>query len=68
MGLSDVVSSEVGSIVWDCGIVWLGVGIVRLSNGESNGASTGSECKMGRNKEGSVLVSITAFSWHFVSC
>ena len=65
MGLSDAVSSGVGSIVWDCVIVWLRVGIVRLSNRESVGAGTGSEGKMARNKWGSVLVSYTAFSWHF---
>ena len=68
MGLSDTVSSGVGSIVWDCGIIWLGVGIIRLSNRESVGAGAGSEGKMGRNRGGSVLVSNTAFSWHFVSC
>ncbi len=65
MGLSDIVSSGVGSIVWDCGIIWLGVGIVRLSNRESDGVGTGSEGNVARNRWGSVLVSDTAFSWHF---
>ncbi len=44
LGLSEAVSSGVGSVVWDCGIIWLGVGIVRLSNGDSDGVGTGSEC------------------------
>ena len=50
MGLSDAVSSGVDSIAWDCGIVWLGVGIVGLSNRETDGAGIGSEGKMARNK------------------
>ena len=65
MGLSDTVLSGISSIVWDCGIIWLWVGIVRLSNGESDGVGAGSEGKMGRDKGGSVLISNAAFSWHF---
>ncbi len=69
MGLSGAVSSGVGSIVWGCGILWVGFGckfgIIRLSNRESVGMGARSEGKVGRNKEGSVLVSNAALSWHF---
>ena len=37
IGAIDTVLSGVGSIVWDRAIIWLGIGIVRLSNGESSG-------------------------------
>jgi len=45
-------------------MIWLGVGIIRLSNRELDGVAAGSEGRVGCNKEGSILVSDNAFSWH----